>query len=137
MSNMPKRFPSGGTCPSWPARSLCWSAKRWRSFATNGAGSFSPAAIKKSRFRTPIIMRSPIRIGVVGCGYWGPNLLRNFRSLSDCDVKVICDLDVKRLNHMKSLYPGLESCTNYDEMVTREDLDAIIIATAVHTHYPL
>jgi predicted dehydrogenase len=82
-------------------------------------------------------MKSPIRIGVVGCGYWGPNLLRNFRSLSDCDVKVVCDLDVKRLNHMKSLYPGLESCTNFDDMVGREDLDAIVIATAVHTHHAL
>ena len=82
-------------------------------------------------------MKNRIRIGVVGCGYWGPNLLRNFRGLSDCDVKVICDLDIKRLNHMMSLYPGLESCTNFDEMVAREDIDAIIIATAVQTHYAL
>lgn len=82
-------------------------------------------------------MKNRIRIGVVGCGYWGPNLLRNFRGLSDCDVKVICDLDVKRLNHMRSLYPGLETSTNFDEMVAREDIDAVIIATSVHTHYPM
>src|SRR5215216_7214763 len=101
------------------------------------AQAFSVPPSLRNYLDPSIIMKSPIRIGVVGCGYWGPNLLRNFRSLSDCDVKVICDLDVKRLNHMKSLYPGLESCTNYDEMVAREDIDAIIIATAVQTHYPL
>src|SRR5688572_25633887 len=82
-------------------------------------------------------MKSRIRVGVVGCGYWGPNLLRNFRSLSDCDVKTICDLDAKRLNHMKSLYPNLETCTNFDELVARTDIDAVIIATSVHLHYPM
>jgi predicted dehydrogenase len=42
-------------------------------------------------------------IGIVGCGYWGPNLIGNFNSLSECNVKKICDLDPKRLEHLKSL----------------------------------
>ncbi len=82
-------------------------------------------------------MKSQINIGVVGCGYWGPNLLRNFRSLPDCNTKVICDLDVKRLNHMKSLHPDIELCTNFEELVARKDIDALVVATAAHTHYAM
>ncbi len=76
-----------------------------------------------------------MNIAVVGCGYWGPNLIRNFRSLANCDVKVICDLDTRRLNHLKSLYPSVETSTSFDEVVARNDIDAVIIATSVHTHY--
>ena len=45
-------------------------------------------------------------IAVVGCGYWGPNLIRNFNSLSGCTVKTACDPDKSRLDHMQSLYPA-------------------------------
>src|SRR5262249_27926510 len=44
-------------------------------------------------------MKKPIRVGVLGCGYWGPLLIRNFRSLSECRLKVVCDLDIARLKH--------------------------------------
>jgi predicted dehydrogenase len=80
-------------------------------------------------------MKNRIRLGIVGCGYWGPNLLRNFRGLPECEIKNICDLDTRRLAHLKSLYPDVETFTSFDEMVAREDLDAIVIATSVHTHY--
>jgi predicted dehydrogenase len=76
-----------------------------------------------------------INVAVVGCGYWGPNLVRNFRGLPNCDVKVICDLDVKRLNHLKSLHPSVETSTSFDDVVARPDIDAMIIATSVNTHY--
>ena len=46
-----------------------------------------------------------LNIGIVGCGYWGPNLIRNFYALSECRVKTICDIDKNRLARMKSLYP--------------------------------
>lgn len=82
-------------------------------------------------------MKSEINVGVVGCGYWGPNLLRNFRSLQDCHAKVICDLDIKRLNHMKSLHPDIELCTRFEDLVARKDIDALVIATAGHTHYSM
>ena len=82
-------------------------------------------------------MKADINIGVVGCGYWGPNLLRNFRSLADCNTKVICDLDIKRLNHMKSLHPDIELCTRFEDLVARKDIDALVVATAAHTHYAM
>jgi len=82
-------------------------------------------------------MKGRIRIGIVGCGYWGPNLLRNFRGLPDCDADVVCDLDVERLNHLLTLYPGLELCTSFQETVRRKDLDAIVIATSAKSHYSM
>ena len=48
-------------------------------------------------------MAKPLSVGVVGCGYWGPNLIRNFRTLPECEVKLMCDLNAQRLKHMKSL----------------------------------
>lgn len=80
-------------------------------------------------------MHTPVRIGIVGCGYWGPNLIRNFRSLADCKLTVICDLDEHRLKHLHGLYPEVESTTNYDEMVARKNLDAVVIATSVGLHH--
>ena len=80
-------------------------------------------------------MSSPIRVGVVGCGYWGPNLIRNFRSLPDCKLAAICDLDPRRLKHLQSLYPEVEATTDFEEMVSRKNLDAIVVATSVGLHH--
>lgn len=82
-------------------------------------------------------MTNRINIGVVGCGYWGPNLIRNFRALDDCQMKVMCDVDENRLRHLRSLYPEVEGATSFPSIVARPDLDAIAIATSVRSHYPL
>ena len=82
-------------------------------------------------------MAKQIKVGVVGCGYWGPNLVRNFRSLPDCDMKMMCDLSEKRLAHLQSLYPEVEGSADYGHMLNGVGLDAVIIATAVKTHFPL
>jgi predicted dehydrogenase len=82
-------------------------------------------------------MNKMINIGVVGCGYWGPNLIRNYRGLKDCRMKIICDLSEDRLKHLNSLYPEIETETSFDRMLKDGDLDAIVIATAVNYHYPL
>ena len=58
-------------------------------------------------------MRNQVNIGVVGCGYWGPNLVRNFRSLPDCRLKSMCDLSEDRLRHLRSLYPEVQGDTSY------------------------
>jgi predicted dehydrogenase len=78
-----------------------------------------------------------LNIGVIGCGYWGPNLIRNFRALADCKLKAICDLSAERLSHMKVLYPEVEGTTDFNHMLNGAGLDAIVIATAVKTHHPL
>jgi len=82
-------------------------------------------------------MNKPINVGVVGCGYWGPNLIRNFRSLPDCNLRVMCDLNQARLAHLTQLYPEVSTETSFDRLVGRPDLNAIAIATSVRTHYPM
>jgi predicted dehydrogenase len=82
-------------------------------------------------------MRLPIKVGVVGCGYWGPNLIRNFRSLPDCQLKAMCDIDRGRLSHLKSLYPEVAVTTDYQQLLNEMDLDAVVIATAVRMHHPM
>jgi predicted dehydrogenase len=78
-----------------------------------------------------------INVGVVGCGYWGPNLIRNFRSLPDCSLKMMSDLSEQRLAHLKKLYPEVEGVTDFRHMLNGSGLDAIVVATAVRTHFPL
>ncbi len=78
-----------------------------------------------------------INIGVIGCGYWGPNHIRNFNALPNCNVLVCCDRDVKRLEHMKSLYPAIETTTETEDLFKDKRLDALVIATPVFTHYEL
>jgi predicted dehydrogenase len=82
-------------------------------------------------------MKKTINIGVVGCGYWGPNLIRNFRFLADCRLKVMCDLNEERLRHLRSLYPEVEGETDFQKLLSRTDIDAIAIATSVRLHYPM
>lgn len=76
-------------------------------------------------------------IAIVGCGYWGPNLLRNFNSNSECTVKIACDVDEARLNHMKSLYPHLEITGEFDRIINDEGIDAVAIATPVRYHFDM
>jgi predicted dehydrogenase len=82
-------------------------------------------------------MSKPIKVGVVGCGYWGPNLIRNFRSMAGCHLKMMCDLSEQRLAHLRSLYPEVEGATDFNYMLNGVGLDAVIIATAVKNHFPL
>jgi len=82
-------------------------------------------------------MKKQIKAGVVGCGYWGPNLIRNFSSLPDCSLKMMCDVSENRLVYLKSHYPEVEGEMNYNHMLNGAGLDAIIIATSVRSHYPM
>jgi predicted dehydrogenase len=78
-----------------------------------------------------------LKVGVVGCGYWGPNLIRNFNALSDCDVKLICDTDVDRLSHLKSLYPVVDTTTSFDQLAQDSEIDAVAVATPVRHHFKM
>jgi predicted dehydrogenase len=82
-------------------------------------------------------MTKTINVGVVGCGYWGPNLVRNFRSLPDCRLSVMCDVNEARLKHLHSLYPEVACETRYEQMLARPDLDAVVVATSVKHHFPM
>lgn len=79
----------------------------------------------------------PINVGLVGCGYWGPNLVRNLKSLPDCKMQVMCDLSEKRLMHLKSLYPDVHGEMEFNNLVENPDLNAIVVATPVRFHYEM
>jgi predicted dehydrogenase len=82
-------------------------------------------------------MTRQIKVGVVGCGYWGPNLIRNFRALPFCTLKTMCDVSDERLHHLKSLYPEVNGETDFAQMASDPELDAIIVATSVNHHYTM
>ena len=82
-------------------------------------------------------MTKQIKVGVVGCGYWGPNLIRNFRALPDCSLKMMCDVNQDRLKHLKALYPEVEGSTDFSHMLNGAGLDAVVIATAVRFHFQM
>lgn len=82
-------------------------------------------------------MSKPINVAVVGCGYWGPNLIRNFSALQECKVRYVCDKDEKRLAHMKQLYPSVEPTKDFEKIVGDKEVDAVVVATPVHLHYEL
>ena len=82
-------------------------------------------------------MSLPLSVGVIGCGYWGPNLVRNFRAVPDCQVKAMCDVNVARLKHLRTLYPDIEGVTDYHQFLNGLGLDAVVIATPVKQHYAL
>ena len=82
-------------------------------------------------------MNKQLSVGVIGCGYWGPNLIRNFRSLPDCRLKSICDVREDRLRHLKSLYAEVETETNMEVLLNDASLNAIVVATSVKYHFPM
>jgi predicted dehydrogenase len=78
-----------------------------------------------------------LRIGVVGLGYWGPNLLRGLLELPNVDVTYICDLSEERLSSFARRYPGATPTTCYEDLLQDGELDAIVIATPVFSHFEL
>ena len=79
----------------------------------------------------------PVRTGVVGLGYWGPNLIRNLQELETSEVSWICDLDRARLQSIGKRYPAARSTTSFDDLLNDPELEAVAIATPVSTHHPL
>ncbi len=78
-----------------------------------------------------------VRVGVVGLGYWGPNLARNFDRLPGADLAYCCDLDEANLVKARSLYPETVVTDDLDLLLTDDTLDAVVVATSVPTHYAL
>jgi predicted dehydrogenase len=76
-----------------------------------------------------------IGIAVVGYGYWGPNLVRNFGELEDARVVLCCDQDPSRLRRLRTRHPAIATTTDFAEVLRHPDVDAIALATPVGTHY--
>ncbi len=78
-----------------------------------------------------------INVGVIGYGYWGPNLVRNFMTNLDSRVVSVCDRDSMRLEKVQSLYPTVKITTRSEDLILDAEVDAVVIATPVVSHYEL
>jgi predicted dehydrogenase len=78
-----------------------------------------------------------MNIAVIGLGYWGPNLVRNLYETQLCQRIVCCDLDEKKLNKIKNKYPTIETEKDYKKILKQDDIQAVLVATPVSTHFPL
>jgi len=78
-----------------------------------------------------------INIAIIGYGYWGPNLVRNFMAIDNCQVQIVADLREERLQLIKKSFPGIEVTKEVEKAITNAKIDAIVIATPVFTHFTL
>lgn len=78
-----------------------------------------------------------VRVGVIGCGYWGPNLVRNFSEARDSQVVSCCDLRKERLDFINSRYPFVQTTASYQDILQDSSIDAIAIATPLSTHFAI
>ncbi|MCK4633104.1 MAG: Gfo/Idh/MocA family oxidoreductase, partial [candidate division Zixibacteria bacterium] len=79
-----------------------------------------------------------MKIGVIGCGYWGPNLIRNFAALDDVEVVAVADVRKERLDFIARLYPSIQTLTTEANDILRSpEIDAVVISTPVSSHFPL
>lgn len=78
-----------------------------------------------------------VKIGVIGYGYWGPNLVRNFSELQDGQVVAVVDQDPKKLEVVQKRYPAIKTTTHFQDLLEDSSIDAIAIATPVNTHFEL
>ena len=82
-------------------------------------------------------MSNPLGIGVVGCGYWGPNLIRSFDRLPEARLVALCDADPGRLERLRSQHPSACGYTDFEAFLAHSDLDAVALATSAPTHFRL
>ncbi len=80
---------------------------------------------------------STIRVGVIGYGYWGPNLVRNFFSAENCIVKAVADARPERLALLAKVFPTVKGVKDADDIINDTEIDAVVVATSVFSHYAL
>lgn len=78
-----------------------------------------------------------VRIGIIGCGYWGPNLIRNFHEVAEAEVSAICDLRLDRIEPFLKKIPGVRLTTDPKKVFKDPAIEAVVIATPISTHYGL
>lgn len=80
---------------------------------------------------------SPIKTGIIGYGYWGTNLVRNFFSTPNCSLTTVADGRAERLAHLAKNFPSVKGILAGEDIINSTEIDAVVIATPVNTHYPL
>jgi len=76
-----------------------------------------------------------LRVGVVGCGDWGPNLIRAFNDCDDAEVRAVCDRQGSRVKRILKRYPAVEGHIDGRELIDRDDIDLVVVATPVDSHF--
>lgn len=78
-----------------------------------------------------------MNVAIIGYGYWGPNLVRNFTGVNNCTVKYVVDARPERLEVVKKTYSSIQVSSDASSVIKSSEVDAVVIATPVFTHYPL
>jgi predicted dehydrogenase len=80
-------------------------------------------------------MKSKVNLGIIGAGYWGPNLARNFYQNPKANLKCICDISDERISYMKEIFPAVPTIKNYQDILSNSEIDAVVIALPVEDHF--
>jgi len=78
-----------------------------------------------------------LRVGVIGYGYWGPNIVRNFSGLANCEIVAVCDQNLQALKRVLATHPGIDATCDAQDIIAAKDIDAVAVVTPVSTHYEL
>jgi predicted dehydrogenase len=108
----------------------------------SGAGAQSPApeaaaAAESGSGALQGVRGRPVRVGVVGLGYWGPNIARNLAAVEGCELRWLCDGDPAAREKLAASFPGARTSADLDELLGDDELDAVALATPVPTHAEL
>jgi predicted dehydrogenase len=105
---------------------------------SNSTGVESPLAVPNASYATPGKPASDvIRMGIIGYGYWGPNIVRNFHAQQGSRVVAVCDNSSNALKRVQQSYPGIVVTSDTGDLLNSPDIDAIAVVTPVWTHYEL
>src|SRR6266545_2525575 len=78
----------------------------------------------------------PVRVGVIGCGYWGPHLVRNLHDITDSELVAVSDVRPERLEYVGARYPGVRRFIDHQELLAT-DVEAVVVASPIDTHYAI
>lgn len=78
-----------------------------------------------------------VNVAQIGCGYWGPNLLRNFVQSNNCNVKMVADINEEKLNYVKRTYPFITTTKRFEEILENDEIDAVVVSTPASSHYEI
>jgi predicted dehydrogenase len=90
-----------------------------------------------SEYGTPQNAANVVRVGVIGYGYWGPNIVRNLHGVDGCQVVALCDKNRDALRRAHRSYPRLQLTTDFTDILRSPDIDAVAVVTPVWTHFDL
>jgi predicted dehydrogenase len=78
-----------------------------------------------------------VRVGVIGCGYWGPKIIRNLSAITGADLAMVCDMDAGRLQAVAENHPSVATTMDHKDLLGDPSIDAVVIATPIRTHFRL